>query len=357
MIESSSPISAEREAHESERRSCRARARPLAWLLAASSCLAWVEPAAAQKPAADPREAKAQALFEAGVDGMRAGDYGSACPKLAESHALSPSLGALFTLAECEAAWGKVATAVERYQSFVNELTALKQSRRDKFEERSRKALEKIAALTPLAPELTVDVPAASPGGLVLKRNGSVVDPSEYGVARKVDPGDYVLGAEVQGKLVWERRIKLSQRDRARVDVPLLDSSTPGLSGSASSPLPEGDGSAARTWGYVVGGVGALGLATGIVAGSIALGQKGTIDDNCPELTCNAEGRSAVTTGQTSALVSTVSFPIGLAGLAGATILFLVASPEVDGAKASRGLRPGVIAADRGAIVSLEGAF
>jgi hypothetical protein len=353
----SNPTPAMRPVCKTARRSPHPRARAMARLLVAASCLALSHPAAAQKPSAGARENKAQSLFEEGVEGMRDGGFDSACPKLAESYALDPSPGVLFTLAECEAAWGKVATAVEHYQSFLSELTSMKQARRDKFEERRRLALEKLGVLIPLSPELVVDLPASIPAGFVLKRNGAVVGPSEYGVSKKVDPGDYVLTAELEGKLVWERRIKLAKRDRARIEVPPPGSSAPPRAGSAPSSPPRDDGSAAGTWGYVVGGVGVLGLTTGIVTGFIALSQKGVIDDNCPDLVCNAEGRSAVTTGQTSALVSTIGFSVGLAGAAGATILFLVARPEAGKALTWHRVRPSVVAADRGAVVLVEGVF
>src|SRR5262245_39125709 len=101
---------------------------------------------------------EADALFQSGLEQMRAGHYETACPMLAKSYQLDPLPGALFTEADCEAAWGKTATAIEHYQAFVSALTALPAERRAKFDERRSLALEKIAALGPLACELTIDV-------------------------------------------------------------------------------------------------------------------------------------------------------------------------------------------------------
>ena len=47
-----------------------------------------------------------------------------------------------------------------------------------------------------------------------------LIEPSAYGVGKKVDQGEYVVSAELDGKPVWERRFKVQERDRARIEVP-----------------------------------------------------------------------------------------------------------------------------------------
>jgi hypothetical protein len=61
-------------------------------------------------------EASAEALFDRGLRDMQSGNYDKGCPALAESHRLDPRLGTLFTLAECEAQWGKTGSAVAHYR-------------------------------------------------------------------------------------------------------------------------------------------------------------------------------------------------------------------------------------------------
>jgi hypothetical protein len=91
----------------------------------AACCLALAIPAQADEAS------EAETLFREGVELMRGENFDQACPKLQESYRLDPLPGALFTLAECEAARGKSATAIELYQKFVNSLTALSGERRD----------------------------------------------------------------------------------------------------------------------------------------------------------------------------------------------------------------------------------
>jgi hypothetical protein len=77
------------------------------------------------------------------------------------------------------------------------------------------------------------------------------------------------------------------------------------------------------------------GVATGLVAGALAYGHKGDIDGNCPNLECNAAGRSALSTARAEARVSTVGFTLGLAGAAAAVVLFALTPRSAPPAPAS----------------------
>ena len=74
------------------------------------------------------------------------------------------------------------------------------------------------------------------------------------------------------------------------------------------------------------------------LTGSVAIDRKSTVDDNCNGFACNHEGKEAADEGQALALVSSISFPVGLAGLAAGAVLWLFA-PTEDEPAASGGLR------------------
>jgi hypothetical protein len=316
---------------------------------------------AVARPAAAENAAQAEALFERGLSEMQAGNYDAGCPKLAESYRLDPLPGALFTLAECEAAWSKVATAIEHYQSFVDGLTLLPPGRRGRFDERRRLALEKIAALSATAPELTLDVAPGAASSLVVRRNGEPVDPSSYGVARKVDPGAYVFSAELDGQPQWERSVRLALSDRVVVQVPwpLVEPSA-----ETAPPRAERGGPSQRAplrpWLYASGAVGAAGLVAGAVAGGLALGKEKVIAEHCQGRECDAQGYDAAVAGQRAALISSVGFALGLAGAAAATTLFLLERRRGDArpsGQARRALRPSLLQLRGGVGLSLEGSL
>jgi hypothetical protein len=300
---------------------------------------------------------------------MRTRQFDVACPELLESYRLVPLPGALFTVAECEASWGKPATATEHYEAFINMLMTLEPAKRDKFDERRRIALEKISTLTTAAPEMQINVAQATPAELVVKRNDVVVESSAYGVEKRIDTGSYLITAELDGKVVWQRRVVVAERDRARIDIPWPP---PGLPHESAAPAPVKSAtvpnetkvsdshvdSGSRTWIYVAGSVGVLGLTTGIVTGTLALGQKSKINDNCPSQSCNADGRAAVDTGKRDALISTVGFSVGLAGAA-VTVL-LMSSHHNDAETRSSGslhIRPLATVSSRGGGLALNGEF
>src|SRR5690606_15567731 len=73
----------------------------------------------AERPAGAQDIAAAEALFDKGVADMKAGRHETGCKAIAESQRLDPRPGTLFTLATCEAAWGRIATAVSRYGDYL----------------------------------------------------------------------------------------------------------------------------------------------------------------------------------------------------------------------------------------------
>jgi hypothetical protein len=307
-------------------------------------------------PAAD----QADALFQAGLAEMQAGNHEAGCPKLEASYRLDPVPGALFTLAECEAARGRGATALAHYQSFVNLLPTLPAERRESFDERRGVALERIAALGAVVPELTIDVSPDAPAELSVRRNGEPVEPTSYGVARKVDPGDYILTAELHGEVVWQRRVVLAERDRARFLVPgRAPAPRPSSPPPRTVPIqreeasPGGDGPS-RIPLYAAIGLGVSGVVVGSVAGIVAVGKKDSIERNCPGRACNPEGRRALDGARRAATVSTLGFAAAGVGGAAALVLVLV-SPDSSPERSARGVVPRIVSDGRGVGLMLEG--
>src|SRR5882672_11152052 len=58
-------------------------------------------------------------LFNQGLEAMRAKRFDEGCPKLEQSYQLKRRPKTLFTLAECEAQRERIATAVRRYEEYL----------------------------------------------------------------------------------------------------------------------------------------------------------------------------------------------------------------------------------------------
>ena len=279
-------------------------------------------PAAAGEPAAE--------LYASGLENMLAGRYEAGCPKIEESHRLEPLPGTLFTLAECEAKRGRLATALRHYQRYLVLYAALPPEKQARQRGREKIAAEQELALGRQAPLLTLKLPDGAPSGTVVRRDGETLDTTTLGVPLPMDPGEHVVTAQAPGGSLIELRFKLTPGQKktlliaAQAPEPALKPPEPALKPPAI------DG---RKIGlYATGGLAIAAIVTGTVTGGLALAEKATISANCqesagPSVTCNGRGKAAAEQAKTLAAASTASFGVGLGGLAVATILYLVAAP------------------------------
>ncbi len=299
----------------------------------------------------------AEDLFDQGLLQMRAGQYDLACRTLARSHHLEALPGVLFTLAECESISGKLATALTRYDEFVRVVTALPLAQQARYRERRQIAVDKIAVSSRLVPQLAIVVPANAPADLVVKRDGAIVAPTSWGVARAVDPGTYELTAEAPNHIPWRRRVTLAKGESVNAIVQLARQESMIHASDASGATYPSERPKSRTLAWVVSGTAAVALAGGIVTGLAAWSKKETIDRECPDRWCSPTGLDAVSSMRTMATASTIAVGVGLAaGIAG-TMLFLTSEPPRNPHESSSRCRPYLFGGAGQTIAGVEGRF
>lgn len=281
--------------------------------------------------------ATAGALFEKGVADMEASHFDSACPAIEESQRIDPRPGTLFTLAECNARWGKVASAAAEYQEYVDlvpRLTADQQARHKARVEIARAQLKK---LKPTVPTLTLVLPADAPRGTFVTRNGEVLKGAALGLPLPVDPGEYVIVTHAPGAPERETRVSIQLNDQKRLPLEVAAASEVPANGAAAvapptasanatdraATAPEAHGPNHKTAAYVAGGVGLAGIAVGTVTGVLVLSKKHTVSGNCSGAACNDAGLSAANSGKNLAFVSDIGFGVGIAGLALGAVFLL----------------------------------
>ncbi len=274
---------------------------------------------------ADSNDAAAAALFDQGLAEMEASHFDSACPKLAESFHLDPRAGTLFTLAECEARGGKIASAVTHYGDYQARYERMTPQERVKQKERPAIAERQLGVLRPRVPELTIKVRGALPDGAVVKRDGVPLGAPSLGAALPVDPGPHEVTIVLGDGTAAKEAFDLHAGEKKVVELaPPTPRSKPAL-GSGVTPPPPAPAAPGGHMGLTVG-AGALsivGIGVGAVAGVLTLGKKSTIDDNCAGTACNAAGKDAADASRTLGLVSTVGFIAGGAFAAAAVVLFI----------------------------------
>ena len=267
---------------------------------------------------------RADALFERGVDAFLSGKFDEGCPLLERSYALDPLPGVVFTLAECQFGWGKAKTAADNYAKFLDVVGRLPPAEASKHADRAAVAIRKRALATQRIASITVQIRGQWVPGTRVTLGGRDVT-LLVGKPIEVDPGPVNVVVAPPGRPISKRALVLRASQHEQVELVIEQAATVDepVEPPVAAPAPEAAQARPPTAAYAFGGVGLLGLAVGGVTGILAHGKKSSIEDNCPNRVCNAEGRSAVDSGQNLAAISTVSVGVGIASLGVATYLFL----------------------------------
>jgi hypothetical protein len=233
------------------------------------SALAWPAVAVADGPS------EAQRLFEEARILADNGRWTEACPRLAESQRLEPNMTTQFRLADCYEHTGRTASAWVNYTAAAKAAAAAGQTAKERF------AIERASKLEPTIDKLLIVVPGEAPTDLQIERDGRQVPQAQWNTPLPVDPGEHTVHVWAPGKSSYDALVTVSGTgETRRLEVPALEPALPWrLSSEAQvKPLiipqaptaapdttvtPEHRGSAWRTVGWALGGVGIGALAVG----------------------------------------------------------------------------------------------
>lgn len=277
---------------------------------------------------ADAASDEAEKKFNEGMKQMDDGHYEVACPMLADSYRLEPLPGALFTLAECESKWGKMATALGHYEQYLSAFEKMTPTQKGRQGSRQKVATSQIEALASEVPEISLALPAGSPTNLVVKRDNVVVTRDQLAKAARLDPGEHVFLVETSDGRSRETKVKVAVGEKRKLDLQIPETKDDGgTTTTITTDGPKKSGGGLVPVALAVGAVGIAGVAVGAITGVLALADKSTADKECPNLMCTPAGKSAVEDGRTMGFVSTVGFIAGGVCLAAAVVLFAM-SPK-----------------------------
>jgi hypothetical protein len=174
------------------------------------STIAWAPPAHAQ------HAAEAERLFLDARTLLEAGRTAEACELFDASYRLDPNVSTLMNQANCRESNGQLATAWAHYVAVAN-----RTSRADKATLHAR-STSQAAALERRLSYLIVNVPDTSRiDGLVVTRDGVVLDPGAWNRSLPVDGGTYVISGKAPGYESWSTTVTIAaESERKSVDVP-----------------------------------------------------------------------------------------------------------------------------------------
>lgn len=289
--------------------------------------------------AAENDKVAAEMLFEEGRRLAETNKYSEACPKFADSQKLDPSAATLLNLANCLEKLGRTATAWATFKQAGSLASAL--GRIDYVETADRHA----NALFPRASRLIVSVPHAV-DGMTVKRDGAVLEHSEWGSPIPIDAGSHTLVATGPGYASWISTVDIAQDGlEVTVAVPLLQAlpvqspptanAFPLATGTALMPATKGDlqhpGDTRRLIGWMVVGGGVASLGVGTVFGVMAIDK---YHSSMNEMALGCEYETTVcdpgvvsdrNAARTYGDISSWTLGLGAAALVGGTVIWITA--------------------------------
>jgi hypothetical protein len=308
--------------------------RTCAFAIACVTHLAW------SLSTAGAQSAQAEVLFREGRDLVKQGKIAAGCDKLAASDRIESSVGTLLNLGDCRERLGKLASAWAAFRKA--EGMARRAGGDDKRQaEASRRALR-------LEPRLSYLEIVVRPGvdGLVVRRDGEVIDDAQWNTVLPIDPGSYTIAAEAPGHQRWRTTVSVSRAAKpAVVVVPRLEPMPVArVAGSIPArPVPRPAAEArlsavtthrTGTWsttralslGSALAGAGALGA--GIYFGLHANELADRADQRCPLTACaDLEGLRLNSEAQTSAARANILYLTGGGTLVAAVVLWFAGAP------------------------------
>ncbi|MBI5537369.1 MAG: hypothetical protein HY898_31895 [Deltaproteobacteria bacterium] len=290
------------------------------------------------------QSALAETLFREGKRLMDLKNYNEACPKFADSYKTEAATGTLLALALCHEAQGKTASAWAEYND------AAARARNEGSKDREQAARDRAAALESKLSKLTLRIASetASLQGLTVKRDGAVQPSAAWGVPVPVDPGDHTIDVSAPARLAFHTVIQVGPGgDRKEVTVPALLAAPADQPPVASTqpttqpqppirpepgpaPVEGSQTSTLRTAGWVVGGLGVVGLGLGTVFAVQAMGKNSDSKSDCSGDACGPQGFSDRTDAVSAGNRATVGFLIGGALVAGGVTMILLGGSSSD---------------------------
>lgn len=267
--------------------------------------------------------AAAVALFDEGRAALQHGEFDVACAKFKESNRIGPAVGTAFNLANCEEKRGRLATAWVLFRQVAAQMKP--------DDPRLSVATERAAGLEKRAPRVILVADERTPADTRVRLDDLELASASFGSAIPLDPGEHQ--AVIRSANLKPRTTKFAVAEGETAMLNLTTSVAPAAphtretTADASVNDDRILGLARPRAMLLAGGVGATGLAVGIIAGIVGLNAQAVGDGECNALTrsCSQRGYDANQRAKTLATVSTIGFVFGILGSGATGYLYFTA--------------------------------
>jgi len=270
--------------------------------------------------------AAAVALFDEGRAALERGDFDVACTKFKESNRIAAALGTAFNLANCEEKRGRLATAWVLFKQVATQMNP--------DDPRLSVATEHVVALEKRAPRVIFSANERTPPDTRVRLDDLELASASFGSAIPLDPGQH--HAVIRSSSTPSRTLTFIVAEGETTTLELTAPPTPPHPAAPRSAPPTADAPAIddRVLGLerptatlLAGGIGAAGLALGIITGIIGLHAQSVGDGECSAVTrsCTRRGHDANQDAKAMAVVSSTGFVVAILGAGAAGYLYFTA--------------------------------
>jgi hypothetical protein len=282
--------------------------------------------------------AAAVALFDEGRAALQRNDFDVACAKFKESNRIGPAVGTAFNLANCEEKRGRLATAWVLFRQVAAQMKA--------DDPRLSVATERILALEKRSPRVIFVPDEKTPADTRVRLDDLELASASFRSAIPLDPGEHHAVIRSAGSSPRTLTFRVAEGETTTLNLTAPARPEPAsvatIQRQASDAPASGDqvlGIERRKATLLVGGVGAAGLALGIVTGLIGLHAQSIGDLECypATRTCTRRGYDANQSAKELAVVSSVGFVVAIVGGGAAGYLFFT-TPSPAHSQASLGV-------------------
>ena len=279
----------------------------------------------AEGPGRD-EKAGAQKTFEAGTKLYDAHRYKEALTALRASYQILSSPNSHLMVARCLRELGNNREAYLEFMAVAAEA----REKGDKYAAALTAATEEGEEVKQRIGFVTVKVTGAT-DGVTVKLGELPLGADAIGNPVPADPATLVVTAKGADGSSARAEVTVAAGESQTVELNLVPPSSDEPP-PPEAPPPEppkvvvdtGGKGIPRTWAYVAGGVGVVGVATFAIFGSMANSKYNDLKDACPSGPCGPGHEDDINAGKTDQLIANVGLGVGIVGLGVGTVLFFM---------------------------------
>jgi hypothetical protein len=301
------------------------------------------------EPVDDKTRNAARSLAEQGRDVYDKGDFERARDLFHRAYALVPAPTIALYEGRSLAKLGRLVQAQEAYLRAVR--TQLNADSPEPFRKAVHEAEGEEVALEPRIPKVTLTIsgPGAQGPELTVTVDGEPTKPELLGVEMPINPGPHVVLAAALGGDQARVPFSIDERERKSVEIKvaaakIAKAAPPPPPPVEKAPPSEKPAASPSSWqkpaAFAAGGVGVVGLATGIITGSMAAARYSDAKSQCPNHVCveGSAGQDKLDSFRSLRTVSTIGYIVGGVGLAASITLFVLLPSDHAEGTASAGV-------------------